>query len=72
MRGASVLVMQVMTGEWRTSTPHLVEDYERVRAFVHRHRMKVSYHWVRHSENKDTDVACTAAREAKGSVVLFK
>ena len=72
MRGDSALVMRVMTGERTTSTPHIVEVYKRVRAFVQRHRLKVSYQWVPRSENKDADAACTAAREAKDSVVLFE
>ena len=61
-----------MTGEWRTSTPHLVEVYERVRAFVRWHRLKVSYQWVLRSENKDADAVCTVAHNTKGPVVLFE
>lgn len=65
--------MRVMTGKWRSSTPHLVEVYEHVRAFVSmRYRLKVSYQWVPQSENKDPDAACTAARNRKGSVMFFE
>ena len=32
----------------------------------------MSYPWVPRSENKDADAACTAARETKGSVILFE
>ena len=71
MRGDSALVVRVLTGKWRTSTPHLTDVYEHVRAFVRRYRLKVSYQWVLQSENKDADAACTAACDAKVFLCFF-
>ena len=34
--------------------------------------MKVCYQWVLRSENRDANAACTAARDERGSVVLFE
>ena len=43
VQGNSQYVLKVMTGEWHTSAPHLVELHESIQTLICRYRLKVQF-----------------------------